>query len=175
MELGLKRLPWHSQIATLLASVLVVVAAAQTPQGARAAEGEEPPAAGRLSAIEVLVEPRGLVVTLAGDGRLTPSSVLEPEQWPPLVVIDLPRVSASVPGITSVGVGPVSSIRVSAQSLDPLVTRVVFELIEKSDYQIDDRKDASGPLRLVFPLSPAAVGDASASDPRPRRTIMGHR
>lgn len=178
----------------LFASVMVLVVAAHTPRGARAVEEEEPPAASRLSAIEVLVEPRGLVVTLAGDRRLRPSSVREAEQWPPRIFIDLPEVTASVPGVTSIGVGPVSDIRVFVKSLDPLVTRVVFELTEQSDYQIDDRKDASGPLRLVFPLGPAAGGesrnrrmfrgpvadqavflDVSASDPRSGRTIVGYR
>jgi type IV pilus assembly protein PilQ len=139
---------------------MIVVVAAHAPRGIRAVESAEPPAASRLSAIEVLVDARGLVVTLAGDGRLQPSAVWEAEQWPPRILLDLPNVAASVPGITSIGVGPVSDVRVTAHSLDPLVTRVVFELTTRSDYQIHDPKDAGGPLRLVFPIGPAAGGDS---------------
>ena len=146
--------------ARLFASVMIVVVIAHAPRQTRAVETAEPPAASRLSAIEVLVEARGLVVTLAGDGRLQPSSVREAEQWPPRILIDLPGVTASVPGITSIDVGPVSDIRVTAQSVDPLVTRVVFELTKQSDYQIDDPKDARGPLRLVFPLGSAEGGES---------------
>ena len=156
----------------LFVSVMIVFVVAHAPREMRAIETEEPPAASRLSAIEVLVETRGLVVTLAGDGRLQPSSVREAEQWPPRILIDFPDVTASVPGITSIGVGPVSDIRVTAQSLDPLVTRVVFELTKQSDYQIDDPKDAGGPLRLVFPLGPAANGE-SRNRPMPSGTGGG--
>jgi len=158
--------------AQLFVSLLIVVVAAHAPGGMRAVETAEPPAASRLSAIEVLVEARGLVVTLAGDGRLQPSSVWEAEQWPPRILLDLPNVAASVPGITSIGVGPVSDIRVTAQSLDPLVTRVVFELTKRSDYQIDEPEHGGGQLRLVFPIGPAP-GDESRNPLMSRGNATG--
>ena len=122
-----------------------------------AAGRAEPPAARRLSAIEVLVEERGLVVSLAGDGLLTPSSIHEAEDGPPRLVVDLPEVTSWVPGITPVGVGPVRDIRVVAHSLDPLVTRVVFELRRATTYEIAGSDDGSGRLlTFIFPLVTAS-------------------
>ena len=138
-------------VRTLLA-LTVLGATTTATQTARSTEQADPAPARRLSAIEVLVEPDGLIVTLAGDGRLRPSSIREAEQCPPRLVVDLPGVAAAVPGVTTVGVGPVSDIRVLAQSVDPLVTRVVFELVGRSDYRIEDTESSAGPLRFVFPL-----------------------
>ena len=115
----------------------------------------EPPGAKRLSAIEVLIEERGLVVSLAGDGRLTPSSIHEVEYWPPRLVVELPEVASWVPGITSVGAGPVEDIRVVVHSLELLVTRVVFELRRTTTYEIDESADGGRLLTFIFPLGPA--------------------
>ena len=119
------------------------------------AASAEPAAARRLSAIQVIVEERGVVVSLAGDGVLTPSSIHEAEHWPPRLVVDLPDVASWVPGITPVGAGPLEDIRVLAHSLDPLVTRVVFELRRATTYEIAEADDGNGrTLTLVFPLAP---------------------
>ena len=136
----------------LVVMVLVLAGAGWSFLSAAAAE---PAAARRLSAIQVIVEERGLVVSLAGDGVLTPSSIHEAEHWPPRLVVDLPDVASWVPGITPVGAGPVEDIRVLAHSLDPLVTRVVFELRRATTYEIAEVDDANGrTLTLVFPLAP---------------------
>ena len=119
------------------------------------AASAEPAAARRLSAIQVLVEERGLVVSLAGDGGLTPTSIHEAEHWPPRLVVDLPDVTSWVPGVTPVGAGPVEDIRVVAHSLDPLVTRVIFELRRATTYEIAESDDGNGRLlTFVFPLVP---------------------
>ena len=123
----------------------------------------EPSGAKRLSAIEVLIEERGLVVSLAGDGRLTPSSIQEAEYWPPRLVVELPEVASWVPGVTSVGAGPVEDIRVVVHSLEPLVTRVVFELRRTTTYEIDESADGGRVLTFIFPLGPAP-SDLSQDD-----------
>ena len=117
---------------------------------------EKPLAARRLTAIEVIIEGRGLIVTLSGDGQLAPTVICEAEHWPPRLVVDLPGVIPGVPGITPIGAGPVEDIRVVAHSLDPLVTRVVFELRHTTTYEITQPEDGSGRLlTFVFPLNPA--------------------
>ena len=117
---------------------------------------EKPLAARRLTAIEVIIEGRGLIVTLSGDGQLAPTVIREAEHWPPRLVVDLPGVIPGVPGITPIGAGPVEDIRVVAHSLDPLVTRVVFELRHTTTYEITQPEDGSGRLlTFVFPLNPA--------------------
>ena len=132
---------------------MIAVGGAHVP-GSVAMVGNESAPARRLSEIEVLVGQRALVVSLAGDGRLQPSAIHEAEHWPPRIVVELREVTAWVPSVTSIGVGPVADIRVSAQSLDPLVTRVVFQLTRRSDYEIDESKGSNGPLRFIFPLRP---------------------
>ena len=120
------------------------------------AASEKPLAARRLTAIEVIIEGRGLIVTLSGDGQLAPTVIREAEHWPPRLVVDLPGVIPGVPGITPIGAGPVEDIRVVAHSLDPLVTRVVFELRHTTTYEITQPEDGSGRLlTFVFPLNPA--------------------
>ena len=117
------------------------------------AASEAPSVARRLSAIEVIIEERGLVVTLSGDGQLKPPAVREAEDWPPRLVVDLPGVIPGVPGVTTIGVGPVEDIRVVAHSLDPLVTRVVFELRRTTTFEVAESDDRSGRLlTFVFPL-----------------------
>ena len=123
----------------------------------------EPSAAKRLSAIEVLVDERGLVVSLAGDGRLTPSAIHEAEYWPPRLVVDLPEVASSVPAVTAIAAGPVEDIRVVVHSLEPLVTRVVFELRRSTAYEIDESAVAGRLLTFIFPLG-AAPSDLSQDD-----------
>ena len=143
-------------------ALAVLVVAGCTPLFPSVASAE-PSGAKRLSAIEVLIEERGLVVSLAGDGRLTPSSIHEAEYWPPRLVVDLPEVASWVPGITSVGAGPVEDIRVVVHSLEPLVTRVVFELRRTTTYEIDESTDGGRLLTFIFPLGPAP-SDLSQDD-----------
>ena len=118
------------------------------------AASEKPSVARRLSAIEVIIDGRGLVVSLAGDGPLTPTAIHEAEHWPPRLVIDLPEVISGVPGITPIGAGPVEDIRVVAHSLDPLITRVVFELRRATTYEITEPESSGRRLTFVFPLDP---------------------
>ena len=120
------------------------------------ATSEQPSPARRLSAIEVIIDGRGLVVSLAGDGQLKPIAIREAEHWPPRLVVDLPEVISGVPGITPIGAGPVEDIRVVTHSLDPLITRVVFELRRTTTYQIAEPEEGRGRwLTFVFPLDPS--------------------
>ena len=114
-------------------------------------ETETPPAS-QLRAIETLVDQRGLVVRLVGDGALLPSSIHEAEQWPPRLVIDLPNVRAAVAPTLPVDIGPLRQIRVAAHSHDPLVTRVVLDLDEPLSYRIEGGMAGATDLRIVIPL-----------------------
>ena len=115
----------------------------------------EPSAARRLSAIEVVIDGRGLVVSLAGDGRLKAPAIGGAEHWPPRLVVDLPEVISGVPGTTWIGAGPVENIRIATHSLNPLITRVVFELRRSTTYEITEPEEGNGRmLTFVFPLDP---------------------
>jgi hypothetical protein len=133
--------------------VLVLVACGHL---SHSAASEKPSAARRLSTIEVIIEGRDLEVTLSGDGQLKPTVIREEEDGPPRLVVDLPGVIPGVPGITPIGAGPVEDIRIVAHSLDPLVTRVVFEFRRTTTYEIVEPEDGNGRLlTFMFPLNPA--------------------
>ena len=84
---------------------------------------------------------------------MKPPVIREAENWPPRLVVDLPGVISGVPGVTTIGVDPVEDIRVVAHSLDPLVTRVVFELRRTTTFEVTEPDDGSGRLlTFVFPL-----------------------
>ena len=124
----------------------------------------EPSAARRLSAIEVVIDGRGLVVSLAGDGRLKAPAIGGAEHWPPRLVVDLPEVISGVPGPTWIGAGPVENIRIATHSLNPLITRVVFELRRSTTYEITEPEEGNGRmLTFVFPLDPARPAGARRS------------
>lgn len=90
------------------------------------------------------------IVTLAGDGRLTPSSVSESEDRPRRLVLDFPNVSSKAPSHTSVDGALVKSVRVGVNSRQPLVTRVVMEVADRATYHVE-RAGADGrDLAIVF-------------------------
>ena len=166
-----------SRVSTL---VLVCLCVVTVHVGTRASD--DPERVRRLSAIEVVLEERGIVVTFAANGRLEPSSIHEAEQWPPRLVIDLPDVTPAVPDSTRVNVGPVEGIRVATHSYDPLVTRVTFDLSSPTSYEIERSADRAETLTVIFPLVTKTVGetgDAGHTDvdrfaaTRPRRSLAG--
>ena len=146
-------------MARVSALLLVGLCVVTAHVGTRA--NEEPERVGRLSAIEVILDERGVVVTFAANGRLEPSSIQEAEQWPPRLVIDLPDVTPGVPGSTRVDVGPVAGIRVAAHSQNPPVTRVVFDLLSPTSYEIDQWAGSTERLMVIFPLAAEKVEKSS--------------
>ena len=125
----------------------------------------EPAAATELSVVETLLNRHGLVVRLAGDGALRPSSIHEAEQWPPRLVIDLPEIRASVSPTHTVEIGPLRRIRVAAHSETPLVTRVVLDLEEPTTYRIEGGDAGSTDLRVIIPLDGGVPLDEAAPSP----------
>ena len=142
----------------LLLAVLVLPGSGVEPNGGASAT--------RLTAIEVVLEDDGLLVTLAGDGLLVPSSIHEAEHWPPRLVIDLPDVTARVPAVTRVDVRPVDSIRVALHSHDPLVTRVVLDLSGPTSYEIEGAAGSLETLRVLFPLHAEQEDESNLRWPR---------
>ena len=96
-------------------------------------------------------------VVLTGDGALTPARIAEAEDPPPRLVLDFPGLSANVPAITTVNMGPVRRIRVAANSHHPLVTRVVFDLAHPSRYRVEQSGDRAQDLTVVFLASDVAT------------------
>ncbi len=89
-------------------------------------------------------------VTIAGNGRLAPSSLTESEDQPRRLVLDFPNVS---PGSTSpmkVDGVFVKQVRVALNSRDPLLTRVVMEISPTATYHVERTGTDGRDLAVVF-------------------------
>ena len=134
----------------------------------RAARGPVVSPAGPASAIrDIRVTMRGqaTAVSLLGAGRLTATSVEMAKDAPPRLLIDLPNVTSSLPGVTPVTQGPVDRVRIGLNAQSPLLTRVTFELNRRAAYRVEQSPDGQD-LTVVFePPSPeASAAKAAASD-----------
>jgi hypothetical protein len=100
---------------------------------------------------------------LSGNGQLVPSSVVESEHAPRRLVLDFPDVTSKAGSQLSVDSALVKNVKVSTNSRDPLVTRVVMDLSAEATYHVERSGDWTD-LDVVFePPTAATVGDARAA------------
>jgi type IV pilus secretin PilQ/predicted competence protein len=128
--------------------------------------------AGPASAIrDIRVTMRGTAtaISLLGAGRLTATSVQMAKDAARLV-IDLPNVTSSLPGVTPVNQGPVDRVRIGLNPKSPLLTTVTFDLNRRAPYRVEQTPDAQD-LTVVFEPTEAApsttTAPAKASAPVP--------
>jgi len=125
-----------------------VAAVLTAPPVAPAAPATRRAAATQLRSVRVSTLANGYTVTLGGDGPLVASSVMEAADFPPRVVLDFHGVSAgSAPSVTNVKNDDIDRIRVGTNSRDPLITRVVVDLVKKLPYTVEQVGDD---LRVMF-------------------------
>ena len=108
--------------------------------------------AGPASAIrDVRVTRRGgaTAVTLLGTGPLAATSVTEPKDGKPRLVIDLPNVTSALPAVTKVGQGPVGDVHIGINPKAPLVTQVVMDLARPTAYRLESSPDGND-LTVLF-------------------------
>ena len=155
--------------AALLASPAVAAAASETTTAAAATE---------LQKVRASHTRTSTTVTLAGDGRLTPSALTESSDQPRRLMLDFPNVAAAAAPRTGVDGAFVKQIRVATSSREPLVTRVVMEISASATYHVErtgpDGRDLavvfegrkeSGPILVAPPeTSAAAAGAADDKD-----------
>lgn len=111
-------------------AVLAVVAPALLLVAVPAsADGRRGQAAGPvLSRVGVIPDGAYVYVTLRGTATLPAVRPERTTEGPPRLFIDLPGVLAGDVPARIAGAGPVSRVRVAQHSIDPPVTRVVFDL-----------------------------------------------
>ena len=105
------------------------------------------------------------VITLMGDGVLSPGSVKEADDLPARVVLDFPGLTFTAPAQTRVGSGAVQRVRVAMNQRVPPITRVVIDLAEKLPFRVER---AGGDLAVILEAPPAsarAQAPASAASP----------
>ena len=108
--------------------------------------------AGPATAIRDLrVAKRGnaTALTLLGTARLVTTSIQEPKDGTPRLVLDMPNVTSSLPSVTSIKQGPVSSVRIGANPRSPLLTQVTVDLTRAAAYRVESSPDGND-LTLVF-------------------------
>jgi type IV pilus assembly protein PilQ len=100
---------------------------------------------------DVRVTQRGTAtaVTLLGTAPLVASSIQEPKDLPRRVVLSLPNVTSAVPGMTSVGKGPVERVRIAMSPTAPFGTQVTMDLSRESSYRLEPSTDGND-LSIVF-------------------------
>lgn len=118
--------------------------------------------AGPASAIrDIRTTRRGdaTAVSLLGVGRLTATSVQMAKDAPHRLLIDMPNVTSSLPGVTPVEQGPVDRVRIGLNPKSPLLTTVTLELNRRAPYTVEQSPDGQD-LTVVFdPPAPAQAPD----------------
>ncbi len=89
-------------------------------------------------------------ITLAGNGRLMPSSLTESDDQPRRLVLDFPNVSPAAAARTGVDGAFVKQVRVALNSREPLVTRVVMEIAAAASYHVERTGPDGRDLAVVF-------------------------
>jgi type IV pilus assembly protein PilQ len=96
------------------------------------------------------------LVTLRGNGALTPANVTEITERPRRLVLDFANVRSKTPALTNIDSTLVTKVRVGVNSREPLVTRVVMELADKATYHIEREGESGRDLAVVFATAQAA-------------------
>jgi len=133
--------------------------AASREPGARAVATE-------LRGVKAASSPDGFAIMLSGNGPLVASSVEEARDMPARVLLDFQGVAAGrVAAVTNVNAAGIERVRVATNSRDPLITRVVIDLVRKLPYTIETVGEE---IRVLFNRAAeatAAVAAASVAAP----------
>jgi type IV pilus secretin PilQ/predicted competence protein len=108
--------------------------------------------AGPSAAIrDIRVTRRGnaTAVTLLGTSRLVATSIQEPKDGTPRIVLDLPNVTSAMQNSTSIKQGPVERVRIGLNPRSPLMTQVTVDLTRAAAYRIEPSQDGND-LTIVF-------------------------
>ena len=90
------------------------------------------------------------LVTITGNGKLTPTGVSESRDLPRRVILDFPNVTSTVaPQLEGDG-ALVRRVRVGLNNNTPLVTRVVMDISEGATYRVQRNSPTDCEVTLVF-------------------------
>jgi type IV pilus assembly protein PilQ len=126
---------------------------------------ESPGPATLLERVRSRRTPSSTTITLSGNGQLVPSSVVESEDAPRRLVLDFPDVTSKAGSQLSVDSALVKKVKVSTNSRDPLVTRVVMDLSADATYHVERSGPAGRDLDVVFEPPTAATDRVMLAPP----------
>ena len=155
------------------APVVQPVVAKTTVAGARPTPSLAPPAptetapapaavAATIERVRTSRQGASTVVTISGDGKLSPNGVTESRDLPRRLIIDFPNVASRAAAQTAGDGEHVRKIRVGLNNNAPLVTRVVMEIAEGATYDVRRNSPTDRELTVVFQGPAAAAGTAGA-------------
>jgi hypothetical protein len=140
--------------------------------------------AGPSAAIrDVRVAKRGnaTALTLLGTAKLVTTSIQEPKEGTPRLVLDMPNVTSALPSVTSIKQGPVDRVRIGVSPKSPLLTQVTVDLTRAAAYRVEASPDGND-LTLVFdepvndPIAalkaPASAAPANAALKTPAAPVL---
>ncbi len=104
-------------------------------------------------------------ITLAGNGRLTPSSLTESDDQPRRLVLDFPNVSPAAAARTGIDSVFVKQVRVTLNSREPVVTRVVMDISSSASYHVERTGPDGRDLAVVFEGRRAGGGAVLVAPP----------
>jgi type IV pilus secretin PilQ/predicted competence protein len=88
-------------------------------------------------------------LTLLGTSRLVTTSIQEPKDGTPRLVLEMPNVTSALPNVNSIKQGPVDRVRIGASPRSPLITQVTVDLTRAAAYRVEASTDGND-LTLVF-------------------------
>ena len=161
-----------------LAPVSGVRAAPKREPAARPATAAIPdaPAAAATTIEKVQTSRKGgsTLVTITGNGKLTPTGVSESKELPRRVILDFPNVASNVaPQVQGDGT-LVRRVRVGLNNNAPLVTRVVMEIADGVTYTVQRNSPTNRDVTLVFDGPPLEAARSTPSDSRKAKAPGGN-
>jgi len=132
-----------------------------------AADPATPPvAATTIERVRTSRKSGSTLVTISGNGRLTPTGVSESRDLPRRVILDFPNVASNVAPQPQGDGTLVRRVRVGLNNNTPLVTRVVMEIAEGATYTVQRNSPTERDVTLVFNAPPTDDGRGAPSDSR---------
>ncbi len=122
------------------------------------------PAATTIERVRTSRKGSSTLVTITGNGKLTPSGVSESQDLPRRVILDFPNVTSNVAPQGEGDGGLVRRVRVGLNNNTPLVTRVVMEIADGATYTVQRNSPTIRDVTLVFDSpKPSAPATATAT------------
>jgi type IV pilus assembly protein PilQ len=112
-------------------------------------------------------------LTLLGTTRLVTTSIQEPKDGTPRLVLDMPNTTSALPNVTSIKQGPVDRVRIGPSPKSPLLTQVTVDLTRTAAYRVEASPDGND-LTLIFdePVNDPIAALKSPASPAPSSAAL---
>ena len=125
-----------------------------------------PVAATTIERVRTSKKSGSTLVTISGNGRLTPTGVTESRDLPRRVILDFPNVASNVAPQPQGDGTLVRRVRVGLNNNTPLVTRVVMEIADGATYTVQRNSPTERDVTLVFDGPPLETARGAVNESR---------